>query len=192
MQRREATPDEVRALASPLRLRILRLCNRQARTNRELADALEKDPGTVLHHVKRLVATGFLVPEQVRKGASGALEKPYRSTGLSWQLDFPTEQGTTPWYDAGLEAFRDELYAAGPQALRGGARFDLYLNQASAQEFNDRLMALVEEFIAREDPDGDWHGGFYGLHVMPGDAGPRTPGASDGADRTGRSATAAT
>jgi hypothetical protein len=35
-------------------------------------------------------------------------------------------------------------------------------------------MALVDEFIAREDADGRWHGAFYGLHLMPGDARPRT------------------
>ncbi|MFA9432761.1 ArsR/SmtB family transcription factor [Egicoccus sp. AB-alg2] len=174
MERREATPDEVRALANPLRLRILRLCNRQPRTNRELADELGKDPGTVLHHVRVLVDTGFLAAQQVRKGAKGALEKPYLSTGKSWRLSFPHTAVDEPgWYDAGLEAFREELYAAGPDALAGGARFDLYLDDASLAEFNARITQVVEEFIDREDPDGRWYGAFWGLHRMPGRGAPR-------------------
>ena len=174
MERREATPAEARAVANPLRLRIIRLCNRQARTNRELADELGRDPGTVLHHVKVLVATGFLDPQPVRKGAKGALEKPYLSTGKSWRLHFPVaEADEHPWYDASLEAFRDELYAAGPSAMYDGARFDLLLDDDSAAEFAARITEVVEEFIEREDPGGRWYGAFWGVHRMAGEGGPR-------------------
>src|ERR687898_90203 len=86
MKRRPATPEEARALSHPLRMRILRLCLDQALTNKQLAEHLGRDPGTVLHHVRTLVATGFLVPEEVRQGEKGALEKPYRATGRSWTL----------------------------------------------------------------------------------------------------------
>jgi DNA-binding transcriptional ArsR family regulator len=84
--RRPATAAEAKALAHPLRMRILRLCLDQALTNKQLAEWLGKDPGTVLHHVRTLVRTGFLVAEEVRQGEKGALEKPYRSTGKSWTL----------------------------------------------------------------------------------------------------------
>ena len=80
-----------RALASPLRLRILRLCLHEARTNRELAVELDINPGTLLHHVRSLVGTGFLVAEEPRTGARGAREIPYRATGRSWRqggIDF--------------------------------------------------------------------------------------------------------
>jgi len=84
--RREATAEEARALANPLRLRILRLCLNASLTNKQLADRLDKDPATVLHHVRMLVDTGFLSADAVRSGAKGALEKPYRATGKSWEI----------------------------------------------------------------------------------------------------------
>src|SRR5688572_14187439 len=83
-ERRAATVREARALAHPLRLRILRLCAQRALTNKQLADRLDREPGTVLYHVRLLVEAGLLHQEGVRTGDSGALEKPYRSTGQSW------------------------------------------------------------------------------------------------------------
>ena len=65
--RRPATEAEAKALASPLRLRILRLCLDQALTNKQLAGRLGRDPGTVLHHVRTLVATGFLAEPVVAR-----------------------------------------------------------------------------------------------------------------------------
>src|ERR687897_3748105 len=117
MKRRLATPEEARALANPLRMRILRLCIDQALTNRQLAERLGRDPGTVLHHVRTMVATGFLVPDEVRQGEKGALEKPYRATGKSWTLSLeesPISEATAT--QAMLEAFLAELAEAGPDA----------------------------------------------------------------------------
>ena len=72
----EATLQEARALAHPLRLRILRLCLDQALTNGELAASLGQHPATVLHHVRTLLATGFLAEEASRPGPRGTTEKP--------------------------------------------------------------------------------------------------------------------
>ena len=121
--RRPATAAEAKALAHPLRMRILRLCLDQALTNKQLAERLGRDPGTVLHHVRTLVATGFLAPEEVRQGAKGALEKPYRSTGKSWTLSLDKDATTeTTATQAMLEAFLAELAEAGPGAAHDFTR----------------------------------------------------------------------
>ena len=57
-----AQQARARALASPLRMRILRLCLHEPRTNKELAGMLGINPGSMLHHVRSLVSTGFLEP----------------------------------------------------------------------------------------------------------------------------------
>ena len=85
--RRAATSAEAKALAHPLRLRIIRLTYDRALTNAELAALLHENPATVLHHVRTLVRTGFLKPVKERPGPKGTTEKPYRSTGKSWTLD---------------------------------------------------------------------------------------------------------
>src|SRR5947208_12899792 len=142
MERRSATAEEAKALAHPLRLRILRLCLDEALTNKQLADRLDKDPGTVLHHVRTLVDTGFLRVEDVRTGAKGALEKPYRATGKSWTLDVGDAGDTL----AMVDAFREEVLEAGSKAMLSQSRFAMRLSAKSRRDLIQRLEALADEF----------------------------------------------
>jgi DNA-binding CsgD family transcriptional regulator len=171
MERRPATPEEAKALANPLRLRILRLCLDEALTNKQLAERLGRDPGTVLHHVRNLVKTGFLVPDEVRQGPKGALEKPYRSTGKSWTLSVGDTAAEPAASQAMLEAFLAEVAEAGPDAAAGFDRLALTLNEASRHELEARVLAVLDEFAARPgDPDGEPYGLFFAIHrrkVMP-------------------------
>ena len=120
--RRQATALEAKALAHPLRARILRLCLQHELTNKQLADRLGVQPGTVFYHVRLLLDAGLLQPAEVRTGASGALEKPYRSTGTSWWLDNPLGSATPEVQLSPVVAFEDELREAGPDGV--GAEHD--------------------------------------------------------------------
>ena len=172
MKRRPATPEEARALANPLRMRILRLCLDEALTNKQLAERLGRDPGTVLHHVRTLVATGFLVPEEVRQGEKGALEKPYRATGMSWTLSLDM-----------LEAFTAELEEAGPDAATGFSRLALTLNKASQEELQRRVLAILDEYVDRPaDPDGEPLGLFFAMHRRPSPPPPAQASGSGGVE----------
>jgi DNA-binding transcriptional ArsR family regulator len=174
--RRPATAAEAKALAHPLRMRILRLCLDQALTNKQLAEWLGKDPGTVLHHVRTLVKTGFLVPDEVRQGSTGALEKPYRATGKSWTLSLE-ESSVPPGVDAQamLDAFQAELAEAGPDATAGFNRLALTLNTASRQELESRVLTILDEFVTRPpDPDGEPYGLLFAMHRR------RSPGQDPG------------
>ena len=182
MNRRPATLEEARALANPLRLRILRLTLDQALTNKQLAERLGRDPGTVLHHVRNLVATGFLVPDEVRQGEKGALEKPYRSTGKSWSLSLdesPVAESTAS--QAMLEAFLAELAEAGPDAPTAFNRLALTLTKASRDELQARIIAVLDEFVTRgPDPDGEPYGLLFGMHRRPDGPAPPPSGQDPG------------
>ena len=102
-ERRQATDEEARALASALRLRILRICLDEGRTNQEIAQILGRDPASILHHIRTLVRTGFLEPQQERRGARGAREIPYLATRKSWQLSTPAQDR------AMLDTFLEEV-----------------------------------------------------------------------------------
>jgi DNA-binding transcriptional ArsR family regulator len=164
--RRPATAAEAKALAHPLRMRILRLCLDRSLTNKQLAEWLDKDPGTVLHHVRTLVNTGFLVPDEVRQGEKGALEKPYRATGKSWTLSLeesPISQDADA--QAMLEAFQAELAEAGPGASAGFNRLALTLSKASREELESRVLAILDEYVTRPpDPDGEPYGLLFAMH----------------------------
>jgi DNA-binding transcriptional ArsR family regulator len=164
--RRPATPEEAKALAHPLRLRILRLALDQSLTNKQLAERLGRDPGTVLHHVRQLVRTGFLVPDEVRQGSKGALEKPYRATGKSWSLSLDESEVTeSTASQAMLEAFLAELAEAGPDAATGFSRLALTLDKASLEELQSRVQTILDEFESRPpDPDGQSYGLLFAMH----------------------------
>src|SRR5690554_6928560 len=76
---------DARALASVLRMRILRLCLDDALTNQEIAARLGLPPANTYHHVRTLVRRGFLAAQPERVGTRGAREVPYLATRKSWR-----------------------------------------------------------------------------------------------------------
>lgn len=155
---RPATEEEARALASAIRLRIIQLTLDQPLTNKEIAERLGRNPASVLHHVRRLVQTGFLAPEPVRRGRRGAREVPYRSTGKSWALavsdtDRPAGQ------KAVLGAFLGEMGQAGPCDTTS-IRLGLRLTEDELGEFVTRVHEVFDEYARRPRSE---HGRSYGV-----------------------------
>ncbi|MEK0098363.1 winged helix-turn-helix domain-containing protein [Streptomyces sp. A475] len=160
-ERRPATDEEAKALASALRLRILRICLGEARTNKEIAAILGRDPASVLHHTRTLVRTGFLKAQEERRGARGAREIPYLATRKSWQLDAAAHDRSM------LDAFLEEL-ALAPAAEVDSTRLGLRLPPKEMEEFQTRLRALLEEFAARpDDPTAPAWSLFMVVHPDP-------------------------
>lgn len=160
-EKRRATDAEARALASALRLRILRLCFSEVLTNRELAARLDRNPATVLHHVRTLVDTGFLEALPVRRGTRGSREVPYRATGKSWLMDIDDR---TFRHDPMLAAFLEEVAAVGEQHLQS-SRLGLRLSEADLDEFRARLHGLLDEYARRPaDPTASRWSLYLGMH----------------------------
>src|SRR6195952_6030431 len=113
--RRKADEAESKALASPLRLRILRLALHEPRTNKEIAQTLGRDPASVLHHVRTLVDTGFLVEQPVRRGPRGSRERPYLASGKSFYVD--TGGALVEGRDLLLETFLQEIAGLPPDQM---------------------------------------------------------------------------
>jgi predicted ArsR family transcriptional regulator len=163
-QRRPATEAEARALASAIRLRILRLCLDQAFTNKEIANRLGENPATTLHHVRTLVATGFLEPQAERRGTRGAREVPYLATGKSWTLDV----GDQPDADAGramIDAFVQEVGLVGDPAEVKLSRLGLRLTADEHDELVRRVTELLDELRDRApSADARPYSLFVALH----------------------------
>ena len=167
-ERPVATEAEAKALANPLRLRILRLCLDTPRTNKQLADHLGRDPASVLHHVRTLVRTGFLEAGEPRAGAGGALEKPYVTTRKSWTLDTGPTVESQAVNMAIVHAFRDEVLEAGPDAFLDLTRLGLRLTPSSQEDLRQRLFAVIDEFAQRPpDDDGEPVALFLAVHRRP-------------------------
>lgn len=161
-ERRAATDEEARAVASPLRLRILRLCLDRPLTNKQIAEVLGRDPASVLYHVRTLVRTGFLVAEGERRGARGAREVPYRATGKSWVLDVVDEKQDRAKGIALVEAFVDDARRVGFENV-DSTRLGLRLTPDEHEELTTRLAELLEDFRQRRSEGEPWSL-FVGLH----------------------------
>lgn len=148
-------------MAHPLRLRILRLCLDEGLTNRELADRLGEQPATVLYHVRTLVKTGFLEAQGERRGRRGAREIPYLSTRKSWTLSFEPD---TAAHVAMLDAARAELVDSGPEAVLELVRLAVRLRPEQLDALGRRVVELVTEADAADDPAGEPIGIFIAVH----------------------------
>jgi DNA-binding transcriptional ArsR family regulator len=154
--RRPATEAEARALASAIRLRIMRLCLDLPLTNKEIAERLGANPATTLHHVRRLVATGFLAPQKERRGTRGAREVPYLATGKSWTLS--VHEHAEGSGRAMVDAFLEEIAyvdidaaqeADDPDDPSGFSRLGLRLPAKDLVELGDRMSTLLNEYALK-------------------------------------------
>src|SRR6185312_2569943 len=147
-----ASDDELqaraRALSSPIRLRILRLCLHKSRTNKEIADLLDINPATSLHHVRTLLGTGFLEAEEPRRGKRGAKEVQYRSTRMSWGTKLPDAAPVL------LETFLQEINGLAPDEIQV-MRVGLKLTEADQRELLSRIKDVISDYALRPaDEDG--------------------------------------
>lgn len=165
MTKRPATEAEAKALASALRLRILRLCLEDALTNKEIAARLGANPATILHHVRTLVGTGFLASEGERRGTRGAREIPYRATGKSWHMSITEPEAVAAGNQAMIEAFLQEIQLVGDPRRIILTRMAVRLNPADQAEFQRRLDRLFEEYKQRPlDRTGQPMSIFFAMH----------------------------
>jgi GNAT superfamily N-acetyltransferase/DNA-binding transcriptional ArsR family regulator len=163
--RRQATAAETRALAHPLRLRIIRLLYDVSLTNRELARALDEHPATVLHHVRTLLRTGFIAAEPERPGPRGTVEKPYRSTGRSWSLKIEDDRGLADVARAAFDAFVAEVNDAYPVADLHTSRLAVNLTPQARLALDERLGRVLAEYAVTEpDPAGEPCAVFVATH----------------------------
>lgn len=157
--RRPATEAEAKAVASAVRLRILRLCLDEPRTNQEIADTLGTNPATALHHVRTLVRTGFLAAQPARRGPRGSREIPYLATRKSWTISFPGRGQEM------VDAFLSEYRRVDDPAALSMSRLGVRLTDEQHAELLERVTALFEELAARPaEPAGRAYSLFFSLH----------------------------
>lgn len=166
--RRPATDSERRALASVVRLRILRMCLYEALTNRQIADRLAMNPATTLHHVRTLTDQGFLVSGEPRRGRRGSREIPYRATGKSWTLEMDPPAGARGTDRRPLlRTFLAEVAQVADADL-STSRLGLQLSREHEAELRTRLADVLEEFARRpHDAGGRRLSVFLAIHPEP-------------------------
>ncbi len=160
------TPQQMKALADPIRHRILGIIQSRPATAKQIADRLKMPPGTVGHHLQVLESAG-LAKVVARRLIRGITAKYYTRTARIFTYNFPTAvTGTVPALVNFLSDARDELaetLAEGDPETFVKTAFPRARLTAERQDyFERRVMELVEEFIAEPTTD---EGAVFSLSV---------------------------
>jgi len=153
----QATVAEMRALAHPLRLRILELFAEAPRTTKQVADLLGEPPTRLYHHVAALERAGLLRLTETRKNR-GTTEKWYeaiaRTLGSSTVVrsarpaprdEAAARRGVAM---AVLEQSRQEVVSSMSRANADRpllARLVMVAPPAQLAELRDRIMRLLQD-----------------------------------------------
>lgn len=161
--RRSASEEEAKALASSMRIRILRICLKEQLTNKEIATRLGANPATVLYHVRKLVSAGFLEAQEPRSGPSGAYEVPYLATGKSWRLSL--DAGDLQLRSAMIEAFVSEVGQLPASEEVGISRLSVRLSASGHARLLERVQEFLDEYAAGEpEEDSTQYSIFLAIH----------------------------
>ena len=152
-------PAQLRALADPLRAKIVTLLRQRAASTTELAGVLQAPKGTVGHHVKVLEKAGLIRVVRTRK-VRALTEKFYGRVARLFVLkgtDTPDELRGGALTAMMLRQAADEATASGAAEKDLSAFVHVRLAPKDLARFQRRVNRLVADLHGSEDPDGDMH-----------------------------------
>ncbi|MCL4559467.1 MAG: helix-turn-helix domain-containing protein [Chloroflexi bacterium] len=160
--------DQVKALADPLRLRILEILAGQPQTTKQVARQLGEKPTRLYHHVELLEDVGLVRLVETRPNR-GTIEKYYQSVAASFILDYRLFQGE-PQAQEALQALQEpylnlmgllrpgmQPHAAPPADVDASramllAQMVLHASPEKIKELVSRLKEWAEDCRAANDP----------------------------------------
>jgi DNA-binding transcriptional ArsR family regulator len=170
------TAAQYKALGDATRTRILGIIQQQPATARQIAERLRMPHGTVGHHLQSLEAAG-LAQIVARRLVRGIVAKYYTRTARLFLYESPQEAGVEvpPIALTILTHLRDEVAEVLTERTdtdtAGGMRVGFphaRLSPERAQEYEQRLNALIDEFVEEPSaPDGLVYGLGFALFVAP-------------------------
>lgn len=165
-EKREATADEAKAVAHPLRIRILQVLRGEVLTNKEIAERVGSTPGATLHHLQLLTEHGFAAAEPARAGTRNAREIPYRATGKTLGLTFNPASPEFALVGPAILNSALENYRRTPESGRfSETSVTLYLSAAQRSDFQGKLRSLIDEYAdSRPGADIQKYGFFSAMY----------------------------
>lgn len=80
----EITWEQQKIISSPFRSRLIALLYEEAMTPKQIADLVDKNPGTVYYHIQQLLKHNILEVEKTKTN-KGIVEKYYRARAVSFR-----------------------------------------------------------------------------------------------------------
>jgi DNA-binding transcriptional ArsR family regulator len=166
------TAQQFKAIADPVRTRILGIIQNQPATAKQIADRLNIPPGTIGHHLQVLEAAG-LTKVVARRLIRGIVAKYYTRTARIFDYNIPPEvKGATSIALDFVDKLHDELAEALADRTKEAACFTSFprarLSPERFQVYVERVQALVEDFLREPpDPNGQVYSLFTALFLSP-------------------------
>ena len=152
---------DMRALAHPLRLRMIELFAEKPRTTKQVAELLDQPPTRLYHHVAALERAGLLVLKETRQNR-GATEKWYEA--ITRQLESPVRStvskragkaGRRAIASVVMEQAKQELLAAGAGEAPLIARLVIAAPADRIAAVRQRLYEAVQQIRADFSCEGE-------------------------------------
>jgi DNA-binding transcriptional ArsR family regulator len=150
------TAQQVKAIADPLRARILGIIQHQPATAKQLADRLGVAPGSAGHHLQILENAG-LAQVVAHRLVHGIVAKYYTRTARIFTFEVPHEVlGESSlgldWLAEARSELAEALGTAGEQVYLSGGFPHIRLAPERARVYRERIEALMDDLI-EEPPD---------------------------------------
>jgi DNA-binding transcriptional ArsR family regulator len=182
-------PSQLRALAHPLRLRMLGILRTEgATTATALAQRLGLNSGSASYHLRQLAAHGFIVDDEERgNGRERWWRAAHTSTRLDWEAEEPDPQdqeavdaylqSVVVVYNQMLQQMVEERATLSDEWRNASTMSDwrCRLNPSQARRLLEQVESLIEQFEAEEElPEDDPEGVPYTImfHGFPRPGGP--------------------
>lgn len=166
------TDQQFRAIADPIRSKILGIIQTRPATAKQIADRLGEAPGTIGHHLQVLERAG-LAQIVARRVVHGIVAKYYTRTARIFTFEFPREiTGHALMKPDILEAAQAEhieaVSAYGDTAPCESAFPHVRISDARAQMYQERLEDLLNDLLAEPvDSTGRVYGIVFEMFLAP-------------------------
>jgi len=131
-------PATIKVLMEPTRSQILfKYLVNGAMTVKQLADALGKNPGTILHHIEKLKKACLVIEERTEQTVTGIVQRYYRATAREYRLGLSELRAA----DDGVAKFAESRLNSMIRAL---SVYGIKIDEDAMQEAADLLGAFLE------------------------------------------------
>jgi len=151
-----------RALADPMRIRLLECLWGRPQSAKELAAWAGMAPDRLYYHLAQLEQAGLIEIAEYRRLPGGKVERVYRPTPMEPPGDEATPLEYAEFLGAMLEATRADITAAsvareaGQQREITLTRATVRLSEADFVTLREHLFALVRQAKEKSDDEGVW------------------------------------
>ena len=150
------TAQQVKAIADPLRARILGIIQHQPATAKQLADRLGVAPGSIGHHLQILETAG-LAQVVAHRLVHGIVAKYYTRTARIFTFEMPHEvlgenSLGLDWLAEAHGELAEAMGTVGEQAYLTGGFPHIRLTPERVRVYRERIEALMDDLI-EESPD---------------------------------------